>query len=76
MPVETTDENRSIGRVPINKLSSRQRSVGPAFMVPITASDPTTRGQLLTEPANTIGKLLGRIGIAQVDAGKLKTAAV
>src|SRR6476659_8868710 len=44
-------------------------------MIPIAAGHPSVRGNLWHELANSIGKFLRRVGVAQIDARKLKSPA-
>ena len=44
-------------------------------MIPIAAGHPSVRGNLWRELANSIGKFLRRVGVAQIDARKLKSPA-
>src|SRR5688572_3850371 len=73
--VETADEYRPIGCESVDQFFGWQLRVRPKLVIPVAAGYPTSFWQARPVGANSRSKLLRRIGVAQVDARELETAA-
>src|SRR5205814_2783550 len=66
------------GRERVNQLLGRQRRVaargGPALVIPVAARDPAPLRELRREGADSLGELLRRVRVSEVNARKLEAA--
>src|SRR5262245_18065132 len=75
MTVESIDEDRHVCRETVDQIFRGQLRVRPALVVPIATGYPTTFRDIRREGTDARRKLLQRVGVAQVDARELETAA-